>query len=188
MTQEATGNSQKVREHLEHETLLKEYEVAQQHAGMLHRVSWQATGILVVGIGAVSGFAISLRQDIGGAMIGGFFIGSSLAMIAWLFIVRRLVFFQRVTYRRMQEIEQRLGMRRQVYISLLDSRYPTSEAAWKLLSPNEQENFNTHVRRIKGCCVFSSEATFTGLWVFLIIVLLVVGVLLLAGFIPLEPI
>ena len=142
------------------EVLLAEYSAAQSHVQSLHHEGWQATSIIVAGNLAALGLV--LREDISPWPLLIVCFGMVVVLILWAFLVRRLIYFQRVTYLRMVEIEVELGMRRQIYVEALEYQLDDwrrkGQSIWGALPAEEQSRIEQHVRpAISRRFVHSSE-------------------------------
>lgn len=105
------------------EHLLEEYRLAHEYVLSTHQRIWQIGGVLVAA--SLASFAIVAAQQpismttLIVSVIAGF-VSSSL-MVIWFQIRERFASFIQVTYYRMREIEDELGLWRNKYIHYLDN-------------------------------------------------------------------
>ena len=103
--------------------LLAEYEAAQAHVGVINAVQWQATAIVLGG--AIAGGAIlatldSRWENALALTVGSF--GLVTVIELWYRIWIRHSASARAVLRRMRDIEQALGMRRNIYLYIIAQR------------------------------------------------------------------
>lgn len=100
--------------------LLQEYGLAQEYALTIHEHVWQIGSILIAASLGVFGVVVSREQTtFGVALFAGFF--SSTLIWIWYAMMCRYSSFVQVSYYRMREIEEELGMWRNRYIHFLDN-------------------------------------------------------------------
>lgn len=105
------------------DTLLKEYEFAQNAFYELERNTWQTASVFVVlSVGGIS-LLLTLNQHTLTSffMVFGISVISSLILWVWLGVTERWWSIQSVYLYRMEEIEVELGMWKQRYIDYLDT-------------------------------------------------------------------
>jgi hypothetical protein len=138
----------------EEQALLTEYMACEEHVGSSSARSWQATGIILAA--ALAGlfiFASFSRKDLFEAILATVFLLLTFVMLLiWSKIVRREVFFQLVSIKRMRDIESKLGLRKSMYINILDHwQRREKNRYWATLPDDEKKNLEeNYARRIKG--------------------------------------
>ncbi len=153
MTNEKTPESKTIKEPSE-QALLTEYTVREQHVSSSSARSWQATGIILAA--ALAGlfiFAGLSRQDLFGAILTTVFLFLTLViLVLWLKIVKREVFFQYVSIKRMRDIEKKLGLRGSMYINILDHwQKRENNPYWRILPDEERKGLEeNYARKKKG--------------------------------------
>ena len=122
--------------------LLTEYQGCQQYIDSAASRDWQIASIVWAAALAGLFFAAFDGHDKATAIITTFIAFVVIATL-WIFsrMVARMVFFQKACMQRMREIELKLGMRRNIYFSVLDN-WLTRETSdyWKDLSKDEIRN------------------------------------------------
>ena len=141
------------------QALLVEYHMCQLQANTSSRRSWQSAGIiLAAGLagltiligGFLSGEAfmsdVELRNQLAIKIVITVFVPIMIVVLELLRkIVRREVFFQRVCYRRMREIEAKLGLRRALYVNILDKWTDRKDNPyWGILLEDERRNLESN--------------------------------------------
>jgi hypothetical protein len=141
------------------DALLMEYHLCQQHANTSSRRSWQSAGILLAG--AIAGLTLLMSAYISGQLAlkgispdNRILVNIAVTALVVIMIsvlqllrriVRREVFFQNVCYRRMREIEARLGLLRAIYCGIL-ADWPNRKRHpyWKALTEEQKKDLKVN--------------------------------------------
>ena len=129
------------------DALLAEYSAAQEHVGVINSVQWQSAAIILGGALAGAGLLATLDvKDWQDSLVvtigcGGF----ALVVALWFQIWNRHNAAQRGTQTRMREIEKVLGLRRNIYLSILRQRnWGKVPEYLEVLNDDERKKLATH--------------------------------------------
>jgi len=124
------------------EALLAEYEACEDYVSSAASRDWQAAGIIWAA--ALAGLFLTAFAGNGRASVTiTTFIAFIVIATLWLFwaMVKRMVFLQKACMQRMREIEVKLGLRRSIYLYVLDNwRTRESTEYWEHLTQDEKSN------------------------------------------------
>ena len=128
--------------------MLKEYEVGQQFANAAHSRQWQITGILLIlALGGPFGASWlmgmdKISSDVHLVMVIAVAVFAICLDGLWILAWNRERFYLEITYHRLREIETLLGLRRNLYINILDNPLPSRH-----LSANEKSHWENERKR-----------------------------------------
>jgi hypothetical protein len=135
------------------DALLEEYGVAQAHINGASARSWQSFGIVAAGTLAGLVYLVIAGTHTLIATVGVTALSIGIIVILELErrIIKREVFFQGLCIQRMLEIEETLGLKRVIYVNVLDE-WETKEnnKYWKSFSEDEKEHLRHYYADKEG--------------------------------------
>jgi hypothetical protein len=111
-----------VRQMNRRDVLLKEYEVCQQHINTIGTESWQASAIFLLVNAGVLAYLFQIEHGEPHTLFMVLIIGIIFILIFcfWKRFIKRMQFVQTITFERMREIEDELGLWKNWYVHILD--------------------------------------------------------------------
>ena len=149
--QESTA---KFSEKLSAQALLAEYAACQQYIDSAANRDWQVAAI-IWGASLAGLFFVATEENITLAtLVVVTSLYPFLLVCIWLFwyMVKRMIFFQKICAERMRRIESKLEMRRAIYLYLLDNFSKRGETHFWRSLPDDEKTYleKVAIKRAKG--------------------------------------